>query len=104
GSTMNSVRVWSGGAGFVDSGGETHAASNQTIDSPANGPRVVADFYTGSSGSYTNGFVNPASDGNGGAGWTPTQVPATPAPDTFGTQVNGAVAYNGDRWAQRGLL
>lgn len=111
-STMADALIWppstlptsSGGTStssvYVDNGGEAHAPSNATMDSMFNGPRVVADFTTFSGGSPVNAFVNSTTDGSPGS-WTPTSVPATPAPADFATQSSATATYGGQLWPQR---
>lgn len=77
---------------FQDSGGETHASNNMTIESNG-GPPVIQDFLSGTSGSFANAFHNPQSGAYNPA-LTPT---AMPAPDNFQDQTDSPVTYVGDK-------
>jgi Putative Flp pilus-assembly TadE/G-like len=79
---------------YIDSGGETHAVNNMTVQT-ANGPPIVPNFQTTPINGGPNAFVF-----NGdlsGMAFNITNTPVcTPAPATWTSQF--APGYVGDRW------
>lgn len=79
---------------YIDSGGETHAANNLTIET-RHGPPIVANFQTTAANNGPNAFVY-----NGdltGASFNISNTPVcTPAPSSWNSQY--ATGYAGDRW------
>ncbi|HVK08714.1 MAG TPA: pilus assembly protein TadG-related protein [Gemmataceae bacterium] len=85
---------------YVDSGGETHAVNNLTVESD-NGPPIVQNFQTNAGSPGTNAFVY---DGDlTGASFNIANTPVcTPTPEAWGSQY--ASGYVGDRWPLRAGL
>jgi hypothetical protein len=87
---------------YTVSSGENYAPANLTIETN-NGPAMIgsnaaANFVTKSGGSFVPAFFNPQ-----GNGYDPNALPcATPAPDSFQDQADGASPYVGDRWPRIG--
>jgi Flp pilus assembly protein TadG len=76
---------------YVDSGGETHAPNNYTMETQ-NGPPVVKDFLTQTgAGSFSNAFYQPTSPYN-------AMTFACPAPQDFDVQSDSTATYVGDKW------
>ena len=79
---------------YVDSGGETHAANNLTVQT-SNGPPIVPCFQTTPVQGGPNAFVYNG-DQTGTAFSLTNQPVCTPAPSAWTSQY--APGYAGDRW------
>jgi Putative Flp pilus-assembly TadE/G-like len=79
---------------YIDSGGETHAANNMTVQT-SNGPPIVPNFQTTAINGGPNAFVYNSDLSALAFNVTNTPV-CTPAPDTWTSQY--AAGYAGDRW------
>src|SRR5262249_49339373 len=85
---------------YIDSGGESHAANNLTVQTNA-GPPIVVDFQTNASNTATNALVYNGDLSGGSFNITNTPV-CTPTPDSWSTQY--ASGYQGDRWPLKKLV
>jgi hypothetical protein len=83
-----------GDAAYVDSGGEAHAATNMTVETP-NGKPIVLNFQTTAAVGGPNAFVYNGDMSASAFNITNTPV-VTPAPSSWTSQY--APNYKGDRW------
>lgn len=79
---------------YVDGGGETHAANNQTMETD-HGPTMINNFQTTASNGGPNAFVynNDLTGGSFNLANTPV---CTPTPSSWSSQYSSG--YAGDRW------